>query len=47
MDPLSELTKCLASSDFEISKNNQNDPNKPHPRFSQYKNRDRSSDQGK
>ena len=51
MDPMVELAKSLASSDFEVSKSSPNDPNKPHPRFSQYKNRnqlaDRQSDQGK
>jgi len=45
MDPLEELTKSLASSDFEVSKSSPCDPNKPHPRFSQYKNKSRSSDQ--
>ena len=47
MDPLLELTKSLASSDFEVSKSSHYDPNKPHPRFSQYKNKNRPSDQGK
>lgn len=47
MDPLVALTKSLASSDFEVSKSSPNDPNKPHPRYSQYKNRNRQSDQGK
>ena len=47
MDPMIELTKTLASSDFEVSKSSPNDPNKPHPRYSQYKNRNRRSDQGK
>ena len=47
MDAIVELTKSLASSDFEVSKSSPNDPNKPHPRFSQYKNRNRPSDQGK
>ena len=47
MDPLLELTKSLASSDFEVSKSSPNDPNKPHPRFTQYKNRNRPTDQGK
>jgi len=45
MDPLLELTKSLASSNFEVSKSSQYDPNKPHPRFSQYKNKNRPSDQ--
>ena len=47
MDPMVALTKSLASSDFEVSKSSPNDPNKPHPRYSQYKNRNRQSDQGK
>ena len=50
MDLIGELSKSLGSSDFEISKSSPNDPNKPHPRFSQYKNRgqlsSRQSDQG-
>ena len=50
MDLIGELSKSLGSSDFEVSKSSPNDPNKPHPRFSQYKNRgqlsSRQSDQG-
>ena len=51
IDPMVALTKSLASSDFEVSKSCPNDPNREHPRFSQYKNRNqiinRQSDQGK